>query len=244
MTTNLPKPFENLTNELKWSAFSKRKFLPEDVLIKKSKNQYHIWAELMNHDIPDNDGDLTNYIVEHAGRTFLTLYFCGDISKAKLLPKYKFTDQHLPIRLQGSEVTSLNGFARDEPALGWFREWKKPPAPRPSRPCPFPISPDPAVSGESAVDVQSIGTDCDLDLGKINLFCENQWRFLAKIFTKERVMEELEAECPLPLLTYTKRGGGGFSTLYEATIHEAHQRNIFQVCNSSYQIPRPLTYYI
>jgi hypothetical protein len=59
---------------------------------------------------------------------------------------------------------------------------------------------------------------------EITEFCEKQWLFMPKTFTKECVMEDLHEDCPLPLLTCTNEGAGGsFSILHKATIHHAHQ---------------------
>jgi hypothetical protein len=65
---------------------------------------------------------------------------------------------------------------------------------------------------------------------QVKNFCKEQWPFLAKVFTQELVIEELYHDTVLPLLTYKRsNGGGGFSTLYEATIHKAHQQVIANV---------------
>jgi hypothetical protein len=54
-------------------------------------------------------------------------------------------------------------------------------------------------------------------------FCQDQWLFLAKVFSMNCIMEDLHSECRLPFLSFeTQETAGSFSFLHKATIHHAH----------------------
>ena len=54
-------------------------------------------------------------------------------------------------------------------------------------------------------------------------FVRCQWDYLAHRISKRDYSLKLRAECILPYVNQTWRGGGGFSTVYDVVVHPAHQ---------------------
>ncbi|KAH7067808.1 hypothetical protein FB567DRAFT_599457 [Paraphoma chrysanthemicola] len=210
---------DSIVHRTKTSAFSKRRFLPQDALDELLVED-RIWHELNENHIIDG-GELTRYIKQHARKIFATLVSCGLVEKARTLRQHGITDDYLPVALDSNTIISLNGFPKDDKALAWFQSWRKKPRATAGT-NPF-SKVSPRESGKPELHGQ---TEPTLDTTQIRLFCEKQWLVLAKVFSREQVIEDLHPDCPLPLLTYEKSGGGGFSTLHYATIEPSHQLGI------------------
>ncbi|KAJ8129636.1 hypothetical protein O1611_g3997 [Lasiodiplodia mahajangana] len=125
---------------------------------------------------------LIGFVRSSARKVFAILVRSDLAHKVSSLPKYGFMDKHLPVVVEGTDVTSYNLLADDMP-LKWFRDW----------------SPQEKVR-----------------------FREAQWLFLAPIFVRRSIMEQLHNECPLPFIEFDKKASGSFSVLYRARIHKRH----------------------
>ncbi|KAF2641856.1 kinase-like protein, partial [Massarina eburnea CBS 473.64] len=163
------------------------------------KKEWDVPQELASRKIDDKDGVLTKFISEKSPKTFAILIRARLGTHAARLAEYGFTDRYLPVQYEHGKITSRSGIPADDPALRWFLTWE-----------------------------EKNNPDADVETN-INEFCRHQWEFLAPIFAAGAVIEELHDDHVLPLFEYVQRGGGGFSTLYQARIHKAHRGDLIKV---------------
>jgi hypothetical protein len=193
-----------INDGMKDSAFSKRKFLPQDafeeVMVKEN-----VKRELMRSKIYRED--LLDFIMENARRVFATLVRSRLVHRASKLDIYKFTDKYLPVELEDGQIKSLKGAPADDPALSWFQIWSD------------------ADDEEERVDGEgTIGEEKTINTDEIRSFCNDQWLFLAPVFTRESIMDELHEDCLLPFIKYERKTGGGYSFLHQGVVHKAHEK--------------------
>ncbi|KAI4953730.1 hypothetical protein J4E91_002578 [Alternaria rosae] len=115
--------YDAIVERLVYSEFSQKDFLPQDdfrLLITEDA----IEEELDRAVSGKYDSSLVKYIAKHARKTFATLVYRDAVHRAINLEKFGFGDKYLPIALDGSCLTSLNGFARDSHAWKWFSKWR------------------------------------------------------------------------------------------------------------------------
>jgi hypothetical protein len=61
---------------------------------------------------------------------------------------------------------------------------------------------------------------------RTHMFLQNQWTFLAPVFSKSQFRIDLEPENIFPFTWVSNDAKEGrFSTVYQATIHESHQED-------------------
>jgi hypothetical protein len=115
--------YDAIVEKLVYSEFSQKDFLPQDdfetLLTEKT-----VKDELDKAAFGSFDSSLVKYITKHARKTFATLVYGDAVHRAVNLERLEFGDKYLPIALEGSHPTSLNGFARDSEAWKWFHKWK------------------------------------------------------------------------------------------------------------------------
>ena len=210
-----------IEKRLERSAFSKRRFLPQDAF-EKLLTRGNIQKELKENGI-DNE-ELLDFIVERGRKIFAILVRSSLVKHVSTLQEHLITDRYLPVEQDGSQVTSLSGPSMDDPALDWFRTWRSEAVSSYSD-----SSNDEDLSDEADISSDDECIHGGVDKSEIRKFCEAQWLFLSPVFTKESIMEELHQDCPLPFLEYDAKTGGGYSTLYEGVIHQAHQTVLIEV---------------
>ncbi|KAF1850450.1 uncharacterized protein K460DRAFT_390954 [Cucurbitaria berberidis CBS 394.84] len=207
-----PRLAELIKGRLTKSAFSKSDFFPQYDL-EELLDEATIKRELRKGGC-GKDPELAAFIQNHAKRTFAILAYRGLIKYATGLNIYKFTDAYLPIEEKVAQVTSLNGFLKDDSALDWFLTWRLE-----NVKAPFPSSEDSEASSD-----EEIADSNTTDWANIRNFRDTQWIFLARVFKKGAIFEILHDKCPLPIIKYKKDvASGGFSVLHKGRIHPAHQ---------------------
>ena len=116
--------FDAIEAKLAWSAFSRKKFLPQnefEALLTESNVQ----EELQKAAPGAYDDSLAEYITKHARKTFATLVCEDKVLKAFNLEAFGFRDDYLPIDIEGEHVTSLNGISGNSNAWNWFCDWSR-----------------------------------------------------------------------------------------------------------------------
>jgi hypothetical protein len=170
------------------SAINNKPFVPRQSL-EEVMSRENIGSELDKNNILTEH--LLEYILDCGRKTFATLVRIQRVGAAEFLPKFGFTDTHLPIECDDSHdelvITTLDPQHQDPKALAWF--------------------------------LQDVWGD---DQHIIN-FRNEQWLFLAPVFSAEQVEHELHPDCPIPFTTKSQRvGGGTFSNLFHGCIHPQH----------------------
>jgi hypothetical protein len=116
--------FDAIDAKLKWSVFSKKRFLPKnefEALLTESNIK-----EALHKAAPGAyDHSLVEYITKHARKTFATLVWEDKVQKAINLDTYGFRDDYLPINIEEKDVTSLNGISGITDPLSWFYDWSQ-----------------------------------------------------------------------------------------------------------------------
>jgi hypothetical protein len=116
--------YDAISETLAYSVFSQKYFLPHDdfeTLVTETAIKEELDKAMKGEYSPS----LVEYIATHARKTFATLVVQDKVLKAANLEKFRFDDKYLPIAVEGSCLTSLNGFSRDSSAWKWFYRWKK-----------------------------------------------------------------------------------------------------------------------
>jgi hypothetical protein len=177
------------------SAVDDQKFLPIDKL-EQLTTRLTVEAELKVAGIENES--LTRFVLEKAGRLFLTLVHTESVEALLQLWKDGFNDQHLPIGIRVPKkmkrkfhyvVGSLAEPGSELKPQRWsaFDNWQ----------------------------------NKDLEL-----FEAHQWLFLTPIFTKSTFQYRFHGKRPLPFTSknlYSEKSGF-FSTVYQVVIHDAHQQ--------------------
>ncbi|KAJ4170988.1 hypothetical protein NW754_007131 [Fusarium falciforme] len=72
-------------------------------------------------------------------------------------------------------------------------------------------------------------------LSKLRTFLENQWVFMAPVFTRDKFAHKLHPRCPLPFIPFTESDqaqngawGGMSGSIQEIKVHKAHQKVLLQ----------------
>lgn len=191
--------------------FGSQVFLPADmieILITKS-NIESILAEAHGNDTPS--ADLTQFVMDKAPRTFLTLVYINAVRNLNSIYKSGFHDEFLPIghkkmarkstkRTFRWEVSSLNRTTHEfDPnnSHSAFKTW---------------------------------------DNNVVEAFEANQWLFLTTVFSKDTFHYKVHVKQPLPFLSddTQKPGEGHFSLVHKTKVHSAYQNGeIFQEVGKS-----------
>ncbi|KAG9188484.1 hypothetical protein G6011_02407 [Alternaria panax] len=110
--------------KLAFSVFSKKNFLPRnefDALLTENNIK-----EALDKAAPGGfDQSLVEYITKRARKTFATLVWGDNVQRAVDLEVFGFHDDYLPIDIEGTHLTSLNGLSGNSDAWNWFRSWKQ-----------------------------------------------------------------------------------------------------------------------
>jgi hypothetical protein len=115
--------YDAISEALAYSEFSQKYFLPQDKF-ETLVTEAAIKEELAKATQADLSPSLAGYIATHARKTFATLVIQDKVLKAFTLEEFGFDDKYLPIAVEGSRPTSLNGLTRDPLVWRWFRGWK------------------------------------------------------------------------------------------------------------------------
>ncbi|PMD58641.1 uncharacterized protein K444DRAFT_630355 [Hyaloscypha bicolor E] len=104
-------------------------FLPHDIFEKlwagdEAKQEIQKQTGFFKKLIKDQNSTLVDFVKKSARKVFAILVRSNLVKKVSNLPKHKFMDNHLPIVVEGTRVTSYNLLA-DDAALEWFQSWTK-----------------------------------------------------------------------------------------------------------------------
>ncbi len=219
-TSKVPGPrlAEQIGDRLIKSAFSNSQFLPQSDLV-DLMSESNIKRELRKSGVKRNP-ELVKFIREDAKIVFAILSYRDLVKYVEGINIFNFTDDFLPVDQKSHQITSLRGYLKDENALNWFLTWGKE---------------KPTTASKSFDDTDDSGDDgmtesSQIDWANITSFCDTQWLFLAKVFSRKSIFEPIHDRCPLPIIEYQEDVGvGGFSALHRGRIHPAHQIGLLTV---------------
>ncbi|KAK1850836.1 protein kinase domain-containing protein [Colletotrichum chrysophilum] len=142
--------------------------------------------------------ELVKYVTNQTGpakKVFLILVLCGHLEHLSSLLQAGFSDKHLPIECDWNSTT-------ERYIVTTWRE--------------------PETHGGSTLSWEAFG---GWPAAHVTSFAENQWIFLAPVFTPHVFDFVLPQRCPFPILKkhdHSKRGYAG--SVYEVKIHEDHMQ--------------------
>ncbi|CAI0651165.1 unnamed protein product [Colletotrichum noveboracense] len=142
--------------------------------------------------------ELVKYVTnqtEPAKKVFLILVLCGHLEHLSLLLQAGFGDRHLPIECDWNSTNERYDVRTRR---------------------------EPQTPGDTSLAWETFG---GWPAEHVASFAENQWIFLAPVFTPGLFDFDLPQRCPFPILEKHDRSKRGYSgSVYEVNIHEDHMQ--------------------